>query len=88
MFTWRLHALLPVVQSSCTTPYLEAESEQVQNMQDVSQIKCGISNVGRHGDCAKFNGELVIDASETGGTPYVLICLYKFIWTLLRFESN
>lgn len=81
------------MQSSCTTPYLEAESEQVQNMQDVSQIKCGSANlsknnVGRHEDCAKLNEELVIDASETGGTPYVLISLYKFIWTFLRLESN
>ncbi|KAK7836930.1 two-component response regulator-like aprr5 [Quercus suber] len=28
-------------QSSCTTPYLEAESAYVQNMQGLSQMKCG-----------------------------------------------
>ncbi|XP_024028461.1 two-component response regulator-like PRR95 isoform X2 [Morus notabilis] len=62
-----------VAQSSCTTPYLEAESEQVQNMQDISQIKCGSAsnlsknNVERHEKCAKLSEELVIDASETGG---------------------
>lgn len=69
------------MQSSCTTPYLEAESEQVQNMQDTSQIMCGSAsnlsknNVERHEKCAKLSEELVIDASETGGMPYVLISL-------------
>ncbi|GKU87853.1 hypothetical protein SLEP1_g2186 [Rubroshorea leprosula] len=33
-------------QSSCTTPYLEAESTYMQNMQDLSQMKCASINSG------------------------------------------
>ncbi|KAF3439783.1 hypothetical protein FNV43_RR18061 [Rhamnella rubrinervis] len=48
-------------QSSCTTPYLEAESACIQNMQDISRLNCGNasylskSGIGTHEECTKPN---------------------------------
>ncbi|MBA0877063.1 hypothetical protein Goshw_005335 [Gossypium schwendimanii] len=47
--TQRPHVLPPLVQSTCTTPCLEAESSYMQNMQGLSQLKCMSSNVSDTG---------------------------------------
>lgn len=63
------------MQSSSTTPYLEAESEHIPNMQDISQIKSGTAsnlskiNVETHEECAKLNKEVVMHVNKTGGVP-------------------
>ncbi|KAE7999284.1 hypothetical protein FH972_003732 [Carpinus fangiana] len=59
-------------QSSCTTPYMEAESADMQNMQGLSQMKCGsasnLSNTDmeKHGECTKLDQESVLPESENG----------------------
>lgn len=66
------------MQSSCTTPYLEAESACIQNMQDISRLNCGnasyLSNtsIGMHEECAKPDKESFMHESEKGGMPYLL----------------
>ncbi|KAL6290591.1 hypothetical protein ACE6H2_008101 [Prunus campanulata] len=57
-------------QSSCTTPFLGAESAFVQNMQDISQLKYGsasnLSNtdIERLEECARLEKESVMHESE------------------------
>ncbi|KAL4652786.1 hypothetical protein ACB092_01G256700 [Castanea dentata] len=64
----------PLVQSSCTTPYLEAESAYMQNMQGLSQMKCGStsnlsnSHMDRHGGCNKLDNESITPESENEET--------------------
>nr|XP_048335331.1 two-component response regulator-like PRR95 isoform X1 [Ziziphus jujuba var. spinosa] len=63
------------VQSTCTTPYLEAENICVQNMQDISRLKCGnasnLSNTDmeRHEECTKMDEESVMLEIEEGEKP-------------------
>ncbi|KAL5572214.1 hypothetical protein UlMin_021811 [Ulmus minor] len=62
------------VQSSCTTPYFEAESTPARNMQDISHLKyesaSNLSNddVERHGESAKFDEEFENEARENSNT--------------------
>ncbi|XP_021822656.1 two-component response regulator-like PRR95 isoform X3 [Prunus avium] len=57
-------------QSSCTTPFLGAESAFMQNMQDISQLKYGsasnLSNtdIERLEECARLEKESVMHESE------------------------
>ncbi|KAH9731227.1 Two-component response regulator-like PRR95 [Citrus sinensis] len=62
-------------QSSCTSsPYLEAESAYVQNMQGLSQLKCrSASNtcstdMEKQNECAKLETESLMPESKTGGS--------------------
>ena len=72
------------MQSSCTTPYLEAESAYVQNMQGLSQMKCGSmsnlsnSHMDKHGGCAKLDNESITPESENEGLSYYLVFLSSF----------
>ena len=67
--------MLPVMQSSCTMPYWEAEGEHIPNVQDISQIKSKTAsdlsknNVENHEDCAKSTKEAVMHVTKTEGTP-------------------
>ncbi|XP_024045181.1 two-component response regulator-like PRR95 isoform X3 [Citrus sinensis] len=61
--------------SSCTSsPYLEAESAYVQNMQGLSQLKCrSASNtcstdMEKQNECAKLETESLMPESKTGGS--------------------
>ncbi|KAL9435348.1 hypothetical protein AB3S75_021596 [Citrus x aurantiifolia] len=71
-------------QSSCTSsPYLEAESAYVQNMQGLSQLKCrSASNtcstdMEKQNECAKLETESVVPESKTGGASDELIVSEK-----------
>lgn len=61
------------VQSSSTTPYLEAESAYMENMQGFSQLKCrSVSNLSneeirKHEDCIELDKEPDRLESLTGG---------------------
>ncbi|KAM1161843.1 hypothetical protein FF1_000946 [Malus domestica] len=64
-------------QSSCTTPYLEAESAYMQNMQDIPQLKyesaSNLSNADMKGlkECARLDNKSVVlesEAKEKSGT--------------------
>lgn len=74
-----------LVQSSCTTPYLEAESAYMQNMQDIPQLKyesaSNLSNTDmeRLKECARLDNESVVLESEAKGMPYFpAFSLYLF----------
>lgn len=74
-----------LVQSSRTSsPYLEAESAYVQNMQGLSQLKCrSASNtcstdMEKQNECAKLETESVMPESETGGILHYLISAFTF----------
>ncbi|KAH9731220.1 Two-component response regulator-like PRR95 [Citrus sinensis] len=71
-------------QSSCTSsPYLEAESAYVQNMQGLSQLKCrSASNtcstdMEKQNECAKLETESLMPESKTGGASDELIVSEK-----------
>ncbi|PON78913.1 Two-component response regulator-like [Parasponia andersonii] len=87
------------VQSSCTTPYLEAESEHIPHLQDISHTKSGTAsnlsknNVEIHEDCAKLNEEAVMHVSKTGEKsnifkPEVVSCNEAFRSTVLRLKGE
>lgn len=85
-FIYKRHVCLPLVQSSCTTPFLGAESAYMQNMQDISQLKYGsasnLSNTDmeRLEECARLAKESVMHESEAKGTPYLLASsLFLFV---------
>lgn len=66
------------VQSSSTTPYLEAESAYMENMQGFSQLKCrSVSNLSneeirKHEDCIELDKEPDRLESLTGGKTITL----------------
>lgn len=67
---------------------MEAESADMQNMQGLSQMKCGsasnLSNTDmeNHGECTKLDQESVLPESENGGLSYYFVWLSSFF---LRF---
>lgn len=70
--------------SSCTSsPYLEAESAYMQNMQGLSQLKCrSASNtcstdMEKQNECAKLETESLMPESKTGGASDELIVSEK-----------
>ena len=71
--------LPPFVQSSSTTPYLEAESAYMENMQGFSQLKCrSVSNLSneeirKHEDCIELDKEPDRLESLTGGISNILL---------------
>lgn len=73
------------MQSTCTTPYLEAENICVQNMQDISRLKCGnasnLSNTDmeRHEECTKMDEESVMLEIEEGGKLFIFFHLYVYL---------
>uniref|UniRef100_A0A803NTP5 Response regulatory domain-containing protein n=1 Tax=Cannabis sativa TaxID=3483 RepID=A0A803NTP5_CANSA len=87
-------------QSSCTMPHLEAKSEHVQNMQDISQIRSGNSskvdrnNVKSHEDCTPLNKEAVMHENKTEGDksnlfkPEVVSCNEAFRSSLLGLKEE
>lgn len=74
-----LYGSLPLlVQSSCTTPYSEAEGAYMQNMQGPSQKNWSATNLsnsvmGKHGECAMLDKESVMPDSENRGRSYYLV---------------
>lgn len=72
------------MQSSCTTPYLEAERTCVQNMQEFLHLKCGdasnLSNTDRerHEECTKIDKESVM-LVEKGGMLCIFFHLYVYL---------
>ncbi len=81
----------PLVQSSCTTPYLEAESAYMQNMQGHSQMKGGstsnLSNndMEKHGECAKLDKESIMPESENGGLSYYIFFMSSLFNIKVKF---
>lgn len=67
------------MQSSCTTPYLEAENACIQNVQDILRLNCGkassLSNtgIGMDKECTKPNKESFMYEIEKEGMPYLLL---------------
>ncbi|KAA8516226.1 hypothetical protein F0562_019405 [Nyssa sinensis] len=57
--------------NSCTTPFLEAESAYMQNMQGLSELRDGsassLSDTEKHEECIKLVEESVRPNSDTGG---------------------
>lgn len=68
--------LPPLVQSSCTTPYLEAENACMQNMQGLSQLKYRTTSILRNNDQGKQVEHLkpykqsIIPECKTRGTIF------------------
>lgn len=66
------------MQSSCTTPYLEAEHAHVLNMQGFSQLKyrsaSNASNADRekYEECIKLNERPFVHGSQTGGMSFLV----------------
>ncbi|XP_062091288.1 two-component response regulator-like PRR95 [Humulus lupulus] len=85
-------------QGSCTMPHLEAKSEHVPTMQDISQMsrsaaKVDRNNVQSHEDCTKLNKESVIHANKTGDKsnifkPEVVSCNGAFQPTVLGLKEE
>ncbi|CAK7348622.1 unnamed protein product [Dovyalis caffra] len=75
----RVHVLPPPLQSSYTTPCLEAESAHMQNMQGLSQLKhrsaSNLSNSDgeEYEECAKLDKRPATPESKTGGTSDTVI---------------
>lgn len=67
------------MQSSCTTPYSEAEGAYMQNMQGPSQTNwrtasnLSSSVMEKHGGCAKLDKESIMPDNENGGWLYYLV---------------
>lgn len=77
------------MQSSCTTPCLEAESAHMQNMQGLSQMMyrsaSNLSNTDREEfeECAKLDKSPVTPENKTGGMSHVSVAMFylSFITT-------
>lgn len=82
-----------LVQSSCTSPYLEAESAYVQNMQGLSQLKCRSAfdfcntDEQKQDECVKLETESLIPGGKTGGisSPYVSLVFFFVLFEIFFF---
>ena len=67
----KLHVLPTLVQSTCVSPFLEAENAYMENMQDTSQLKSSsnLSNIDtvKHAESTKFERESAKHNDEAGG---------------------
>lgn len=76
--------LPPLVQSSSTTPYMEAESAYMEKMQGFSQMKCSnLSNLSgketrNHDDHIESDKEPDRLGSLTGGISNILLLFWLF----------
>lgn len=76
--------LPPLVQSCCTSPYLEAESAYMANMQGLSQLKCkSVSNLSiketrKHEDCIELDQESDRHESLIGGISNIMLAFSFF----------
>lgn len=72
-------------------PYLEVESAYTQNLQGLSQMKCGralnLSNthMEMHRACAKLDKESVMVDSENAGLSYYLVSLFSFFGLFFKY---
>lgn len=75
------------MQSTCTSPFLEAESGYMEIMQDVSQLKSSSnlsnSDMVEHEMSTKIESESPKHNNLAGGIQLSLICYFNFMSLIL-----